>query len=267
MNSVPNRKKELNEKYSGDFNVIDKVEEISIEVFRPVEFANNDIVKGVIWALSGKAFRTFRATKILCEQGYGPDALILCRTLLELVFNMLFIQEKDSVKRAEMFTEFEWVVKMQGWERESVASESSKTKIEIEKAKELGIDKKIAENYLNTLKKYPHFKKNYYSPFGWTDEKPDEIAKRFNMFYYYRIVYWMASHFSHTTANSLASYVKIDDETGERKVIIGPSDDLIQPTLRTSSILMLRVLEITDKVLQLNKALLISSGVEYYEQH
>ena len=60
--------------------------------------------------LAGKACKTHEAVVNLAAAGYGQDAGILLRSLLNLVVNALWICEKPN-PRLEMYLEYDWITR------------------------------------------------------------------------------------------------------------------------------------------------------------
>jgi hypothetical protein len=54
----------------------------------------------LVAAMHGKAGKTYQAILQLCWSGFGEDALVLLRSNINLMINLLYILADDSVKRA-----------------------------------------------------------------------------------------------------------------------------------------------------------------------
>jgi len=50
--------------------------------------------------LFGKIWRSFNAIRILAQEGYGPDAMVVARSLTNACIDLAYIAQKDSEERA-----------------------------------------------------------------------------------------------------------------------------------------------------------------------
>lgn len=57
----------------------------------------------IILLVLAKSTKTLRALKLLADNGYGEDAIVLSRSLFEGYINVAYILHDDSVRRARMF--------------------------------------------------------------------------------------------------------------------------------------------------------------------
>lgn len=58
------------------------------------------VAHALITALHTKAYTTFHAILVLCEEGFDRDALAMVRNLLEILITILYILKDDPEKRA-----------------------------------------------------------------------------------------------------------------------------------------------------------------------
>jgi hypothetical protein len=249
MHYQAERRKELYSKYKVLFDLLDRVSHLVEEVVnenKRISFNSSDLQKEIIWFLSGKAIKTFYASKLLCEQGYGTDSLVLCRGLIEILISITYINEKDSQNRALQFIDYEWVIKKEFLLRNKLDLIKSVRNLEEENKFALKVD----ENYQKFLAKHPQFKKNRNLP--WTGEKKIETARRLGLEYLYEIVFSYTSDLVHSSASSISHYVK-DISKELRHIEIGPSDTLMEQAVGTSGIIILMILQEIDKVFDFNK--------------
>ena len=194
--------------------------------------------KDIIWFLCGKAVKSFYAAKMLCEQGYATDAAILCRTLIEILFSILFINEKDSIERTERFVQYENVVKYKAWNKgmfdyvKPFISDDQSRKLELED------QDVIKRNYSEAIKKYPEFRSH---GLPWTGEGWETIAKRFNLGYLYTIIYTYLSYFIHPTGAIFDHYVTFPNDS-DASTSIGVSNKFITTATKTLMAVMYHVL-------------------------
>ena len=70
------------------------------------QFDSDNLFKWVIDFLFLKSYNLFWSILILCEEGFGPNAHILLRSLIEHVINMEWISIDDQKKRADLFWDY-----------------------------------------------------------------------------------------------------------------------------------------------------------------
>ena len=79
--------------------VIDVVERRDPELSAPVATAAGP---GVMF-LFGKIWRSFNAARILAQEGYGPDAMVVARSLVNGAIDLAYIVREDSEERARQW--------------------------------------------------------------------------------------------------------------------------------------------------------------------
>ena len=75
--------------------VLDRTAEIKVRDTQPER--DLDLL---VAAMHGKAGKTYQAVLELCMLGFGEDALVLLRSNINLMINLLYILSEDSAKRA-----------------------------------------------------------------------------------------------------------------------------------------------------------------------
>lgn len=243
------RRPELYTQFKPEFDLLDKFDILVSKIYdnsKDISFSETDAMKNIVWFLTGKATKSYYAAKMLCEQGYGTDALIIERTLVELLISVKYILEEDSEERAKKFASYEWVLKYQNIHYDRISLFSFKILPQDEMDRR---DAKIREEYENTCNVYPTFKK---WGLPWTGEKTHITAKRLGLETYYQIVYSMASEFIHPTPSSARHYLEQVAEN-HKSIKIGPSPDFIEEALATLMVLMLDIVVVVNDVFELGK--------------
>jgi hypothetical protein len=149
----------------------------------------------------GKALKTLDAIRLLCESGYGEDAMILARSLVNLAINLGYIgRAPDPDERASDF----------------VASG------------------RIARR--DFLRQFPQHPADWRKDVEWA--ALEERAKRWDgirirdraheagMDDFYREFYRFGSSYEHSDSASLSGYFGASDETNQ-EIDADPSDDLV----------------------------------------
>lgn len=72
----------------------------------------NNTYASLVSFFAGKACKTHEAIVILAERGYGQDAGILLRGLVNLVINAYWIA-KDPAARSERYIDYDWILRLQ----------------------------------------------------------------------------------------------------------------------------------------------------------
>ena len=76
--------------------VLDRTAEIKVRNTQPER--DLDLL---VAAMHGKAGKTYQAVLELCMLGFGEDVLVLLRSNINLMINLLYILSEDSAKPAE----------------------------------------------------------------------------------------------------------------------------------------------------------------------
>ena len=79
--------------------VIDVVERRDPELSAPVATAAGPAVMFLV----GKIWRSFTAARILAQDGYGPDAMVVARSLVNGAIDLAYIVREDSEERARQW--------------------------------------------------------------------------------------------------------------------------------------------------------------------
>ncbi|MBI4834016.1 MAG: hypothetical protein HY811_04250 [Planctomycetes bacterium] len=203
--------------------------ERAIELFKLhqkiVSFVDNNIVKfpdnpglkdACCILLFSKSTKTFRAIQCLCnpvDMGYGEDAIILVRSLLENLMSLAYIvkpqNEEEQNRRAELFKNW-LILDLYNFKKELKECSSMKTRLnqEIEQIDPAGDRYCEADRLFNEeIKKLKQngYKTNKYS---WSGLSLKWMAEEVGLLeLYYKIVYWHYSQLVHPHPGCIDSYI------------------------------------------------------------
>jgi hypothetical protein len=153
-----------------------------------------------------KAWKTLQSMFLLCTNGFGEDATILLRSLLELSINLQYIAD-DEERRAVLFCEYSHVEK-NDFEKilRSFANDHPDDTIiaTILKSKTKEQSDEKAYEYRKVMKNYPN-------PRNWADQSIRQMAKVTGMDFQY-ILYKMFCRISHPSPEGSDTYLKGDSE-------------------------------------------------------
>ncbi len=142
-----------------------------------------------------KAIKTYSASCILCQEGYGQDACVLLRSLLESLISVKYmLLDLDSAdEKALRFVEYKWVI------LKRYLSET-KNGLENEQEDDLYSKKKLIIDKFNEYKK----KYNIVSDralLSWSGKTIKDMARITdkNLFQEYESAFRIYSRFSHTS--------------------------------------------------------------------
>jgi len=172
----------------------------------------------------GKAFKTYEATGLLCRSGYGEDAFMLARTLLELMVTASYILQDDTEDRLMRYMNYDWVTRKKMYDY-IVTKDELLTGInkEIESGNKEDTLAEVEEEYKKAMKKYE------YKNGTWSDKSIKGICEAIGRSDLYNTVYSLQCTIGHTNARSMNDYIKITEEG--TILNIGENYDLARMTL------------------------------------
>jgi hypothetical protein len=155
-----------------------------------------------------KAFKTYRAIKVLVEHQYHQDAAVLARTIYEILLQILYVS--GAVERGELFLKHDPV------DRYYLYLKLSKYPDLVE-----GIANRVAE--LEKLKgQFDDLESDYRKNKGWWGSDLRSLAESLGGEKDYLRVYPLYSALVHSTSTSVKHYVQEIDHRLE--LDIGPSE-------------------------------------------
>ncbi|OGF25280.1 hypothetical protein A2303_03135 [Candidatus Falkowbacteria bacterium RIFOXYB2_FULL_47_14] len=176
---------------------------------------------GLLLYAVGKADKTLCAIVLLCRNGMGEDALILCRSIFEICITVEYIFKDQTDYRAKRYFSYDWVQrkKMLGYISTVPHMKKYLTPDNLQIANDI---KKNAKK-VNMLYKYGS---------TWSDKSIYEMASDVGFLDLYQTAYRIQCNLSHSNPRSMNDYFK--EENGHLIINSGPSDNLVQETLVTS---------------------------------
>lgn len=172
----------------------------------------------------GKAFKTYEATWLLCRSGYGEDAFMLSRTLLELMVTASYVLQDDTEDRLMRYMSHDWVTRKKMYDyvatKDELLAELNK---EIESGNRKNTLAEVEEEYKKVMEKYK------YKNGTWSDKNIKGMCEAIDRVDLYNTVYNLQCTIGHTNARSMNDYIKITEEG--TILNIGENYDLARYTL------------------------------------
>lgn len=173
--------------------------------------------------LFGRSYRLYWTILVLCEKGFGPEAGILLRSLMEHAVNMDWIAKENPDQRARLFLDYVHVARKQlyeNYDKHGIFPKLTHAEMEWMESRE------------EIERLYREVKHNYLDERRWAPEsirsRADEIGTGYDWDFYY----WHLSFFSHSNAASQFELVRPGEP--ENLFAIGPSNSMIKDVLHLS---------------------------------
>ena len=179
------------------------------------------LFKGILLVLFARCRKQFRAVQILCKEGYGEDACLILRSMINALIDISYIKT-DPLKLAKRYARYDYIIKKKKLNILNKYPSSKSVSPPSEK---------------NILKKAKQFNKDF--PDGrqsdWSGLTIEEKAKKAKgkMLMLYDMGYRYYSDFDHSNIMSLSSHV--DDSTKGKFIVLSePSEKQVQMNLSES---------------------------------
>ncbi len=202
--------------------------------------------QGVIIYCMAKLHTSFGASMELIKSGFGIDAMIIVRSMINNLINMLWIANKASKRRSTKFIDYHKVLRKEYLD---------KVKKNYPKESWFGGILKQEKEILESYKKVEYRFTNRYK--GWSGFSIKERAEEVKKYFDYEIVYFLASSIEHS--DIYASKDFIDENSNEQRIIHfkgGPSTAWVMESAITSVKYLGEGIEFFIKTFRLDKALL-----------
>lgn len=172
----------------------------------------------------GKSFKTYEATGLLCRSGYGEDAFMLARTLLELMVTASYILQDDTEDRLMRYISHDWVTRKKMYDYVATKDELlAGLNKEIESSNRDNTLAEVDEGYKKVMEKYK------YKNGTWSDKSIKGMCEAIGRADLYHTVYSLQCTIGHTNVRSMNDYIKI---TNEGTILnIGENYDFARTTL------------------------------------
>lgn len=193
---------------------------------------------------AGKACKTHKAIVILAERGYGQDAGILLRSLVDLVISAYWIS-KDPVPRVERYMDYDWILRSKYENVGRSADALARLTPEI-RAKIAALDVEIKKKAQGAKQKHRYDRR------GWSGTSIWDMAKEVGFQNYYNYAYRLLSDLEHSNSRSTTSY--LEEVSGAYQFNVGPGPQYVRVVLATAYHLLIDLFSLADKVLNLGLA-------------
>jgi hypothetical protein len=232
----------LSERFKKEF-------EVSATVFRSISRAiddNMNLIKPKTdfeWAITFlfyRAYKLYWTILILSQRGFGPEAAILARSLMEHAVNMQWIAKEDREKRARLFLEYFHVARKKlydNYDKHGIFPNLT------------DIEKQSMEDREEIEKRYEETKQNYLDKRHWAPISIRARAQDVEAAYDWDFYYWSFSFLAHPNASSQFDFV-IPGEP-KNSFIIGPSYSNLQDVLVLSCKYLMKALMTWNQVFAL----------------
>jgi len=207
----------------------------------------------------GKAYKTHGALLLLCEQGYGQDAAILVRSLIDLLITLLYILEDSTNKRIQRYFAYDWILRKKMFDY-------GKTKPEILKLLEArNANPKSKDNTLKEIEEQAKLAQEKYK-YGrdWSDKNIREMAEFVDKKDLYLTIYRLQSQLMHTAPRTMNEYIK--DNGKGYTIEVGQNDRWVEDTLVVAFDCMYNIVGQYDKLLHLGYAKQLDDIAKRYLQ-
>lgn len=215
-------------KYEELFKLNEELARLVIDTFGTREFHTDTQAQTVILFFVAKAYKTHQAILHLCRQGYGEDAGILLRSLFELAVNALYI--KDNAELAQKYVDFEAIYVQRFLEDPNLKNRYMQVS-----------ENKLAET--SEAAQRAREKHGYKGKNRWSGKTIREMAEEVGLGgEAYASFYVLVSQLVHSTIGSATYYVKPYPNRSAKRLMLSPTDNLIQGDLLTAGFLTLDIL-------------------------
>ncbi len=181
--------------------------------------------KGHYVAMSfGKGYKTYSAIILLCENGYGQDALVLARTLFELTVNTYYIFKDPTDGRVNRYFGYQSVLRKKAIKH--FLKNDELTAILVAKFKE----RDNGETIESVLKQAEEAQKKYnFKNNKWSEDNLADMAKEVGLEHLYKTLYKVQNDLTHSTVGGIDDYLLFED--GHLTVKIGSDYKRIETCL------------------------------------
>ncbi len=218
--------------------------------------------------LFAKSTKTFRALTVLCSKGYGEDAVILARSILENLICLTYIQKDESQHRAELFMYHSFIDHKEKAEQIKddycIKEYIEQTNVKLDDDFEGNYNKaiKMRKDECEKIKKTQKYKVDRYS---WSGLSIRDMAIETELKdFYYDQVYWLISQFSHPNPSASYTYLKIKEDG--LNIIDKPNEKWVKQALTLGFDCYLKIILLVNEVFSLGFENEITKlGKEYVE--
>lgn len=201
--------------------------------------------KALVCLFLGKAYKTHQAITKLARSGFGEDAAILARSLLNLVINALWIHQNPSV-RVSAYIDFDTVLRARlgrkiiqnpsllGSQFQNRLSGIKSTQPQLEAEEKKAITK------------------HGYKRGVWSGKTIRDMAEDVGHINAYDSAYTLMSNLEHSNATSTDAY--ITEGPDGLTIGVAPGPNYVRESLATAHHLLLLIARLADRILELGIA-------------
>lgn len=196
---------ELKEIYEIDNSLLQLAENLQDE-FKKREIKREALSADldVLCFFFAKASKTASAVVFLCQEGYPEDALVLVRTIFEIVVKSLYIFKSDSIVRARAFILYDKLERKKQFKK--IVDWNRKRMIEDREVEEAL--KKI-EDECDTLGKDYQIS---IDKVMWPRKTLEELSEEVDLTPTYHTFFWISCLYTHTSIRSSMSFASETDK-------------------------------------------------------
>ncbi len=232
MSEVPGQRlfeERLRERYGQYYELARRLDALAGDMAesRPVLFRT--AFDGLSSFFFSRSSKTFSAILILCQRGFGEDAAVLCRSLVENVVNFLYIRQ-DPAERADLYLEYEYVLRHTYVEMLAATGSLDGLAVRDENAR-----KELRELYESVKKRYPN-------RHLWSGKSLRVMADDVGLSAHYRFAYKYFSDLAHGAPSVIMGLLCPAEEPGFVRIDFGPTESFIREATIWSCDLFWRVL-------------------------
>ena len=196
----------------------------------------------------GKAYKTQGAILFLCKNGFGQDASILLRSIVDILITLLYIKKDPTNNRMQRYFDYDWVLR-------KTMFDYCKTKPEIMKQLEdRGTKIDLTRDSIETIEKEAKQAqdKHNYAYGRWSAHTTKQMAEEVGRADLYLTVYRLQSQLAHTAPRTMNEY--ITQEKDGFVIEVGQNEKWITETLVATFDCIYNIVGEFDKDLQLGFA-------------
>lgn len=227
-----------------------------------LDFADNEFkpeikniefgIKYVGSFLFAKSTKTFRALFILCDKGYGEDAAILARSMLENVINFAYMNKDDKQNRAELFI-YHSFIDRKNKIKQTKNNQNYPQDIEEKFVNKFGeVYEKAVKLQDKECKKIKEEGKYSIKKQSWSCLSLANMAEEIKLKeLYYDQIYWLTSNLSHPSDTASAGYI-YEGEEDNVSVNDMPSVDWVEESLILGFDYFYKMIELVNEIFELD---------------
>ena len=225
--------------------VTSAVEEINKRKLRTTQIG---IYEKIVLLKLAKNRKHFSAVQELCKLGFGEEAILIIRSMINAVIDLTYISKRGKEKLSKRFIMYRWIIERKRIQsRELLEKFGALQKLEGAELEEWG------KNKIEALAKAKKFSETYSGrKSDWSGCSIEEKAQKTStkakkgMEILYQTIYRYSSDIEHSNTVALANYIK-KDIPGEEHLESEPREAYIKDNLEYSFILLANIAEIFYK--------------------